>query len=83
MKHTKRDDPKAIAVLARVESHICDKRRRAIWLDRQADFRDWDAALLDIRRLSRELRLASAERARRMREARATARLGAELAKAA
>jgi len=83
MKHTKRDDPKAIAVLARVESHLADARRRAIWKDDQAGYEMFDAALSDVRTVSRLVRLAATESWQRVREQKATARLTAELAKAA
>ena len=78
-----KSDRPAIAMLARIESHVCDQRRRSIWLDRQQDFLAFDAALTDIRRLSRVVRLESAAKSRAEREARATARLGDALSKAA
>ena len=82
MKRTKQES-KPLAILARVESHLADARRRAIWKDDQAGYEMFDAALSDVRKVSRLVRLAATESWQRVREQKATARLTAELAKAA
>jgi len=82
MKRTKQES-KPLAILARVEGHLADSRRRAIWKDDQAGYEMFDAALSNVRKVSRLVRLAATESWQRVREQKATARLTAELAKAA
>jgi len=54
-KRTRTDSP-GLALLARIESHLADWRRRSIWRDRAADVALYDAALDMIRGLQKDVR---------------------------
>jgi len=75
-----RSDSQAIATLARVESHLADLRRRAIWRGDEEGFEAFDGAMETIRQLSRRLRFEQAATARAHRETGGAERLPRELA---
>jgi len=78
-----RSDSAGVALLARIESHLADFRRRALRRGDEEGFRDFDSAIEIIRLQSRSLRFEQAQAARQRRETAATARLAQELREAA
>jgi uncharacterized protein YjlB len=61
---TSRPDSPGQAMLARVESHINDQRRRAVWRDDAEAYHAYDGALETIRALQRQSHAEAQERRR-------------------